>query len=403
LGRQFPRIFVSKLLPTTISRYQIVGRLGQGGMGVVYRGRDPRIGRDVAIKLLHVDNEQLRERFLQEARSAGNLTHRNIVTIYDYGEHEGQPFIAMQFIDGVTLAERMRSGGIATATALRWMQELADGLGYAHDKGVVHRDIKPANVMIDRESVVRILDFGIARVEDSSLTMAGATLGTPSYMSPEQIEGRPVNRRADVFSLGVVMYEVLSGRPPFRGDTAHQIMNAVMNERPPALVSLRPELDPAIDAVVAKAMAKDPEARYQRLSKLSADLAPIRARMPEPAVQDDDQPTGARLEHDEGHRRQQMDAYLDAADRALAQGDLAEARQQLDAALRLDPENSDVLLTQQRLNTSVFETVPVASVPPSGRIPSEASPSSRAQRLKPLCRPKRPKHARQRRCETCRR
>ena len=248
-----------KDLPHSIGRYEVVDRLGQGGMGVVYRGRDPRIGRPVAIKLLRVTDEGQRVRFLQEAQSAGNLKHPNIVTIYDYGEHEEQPYIVMEFIEGVTLASYVRQNvPLALPKKLALIEELSAALDYAHNKGVVHRDIKPANVMVDGEGVLKILDFGIARIGDSSLTQAGVMIGTPNYMSPEQIDGRPVDRRSDIFAVGLVFYELLTYRQAFPGQGALPVMHAILHTAPAPFEQVSPGIHPNLQAIVEKAKAALP-------------------------------------------------------------------------------------------------------------------------------------------------
>jgi serine/threonine protein kinase len=202
-------------LPKRIDRYEIVERLGRGGMGVVYLATDPALGRTVAIKMLTEDNEELRERFAREARSAAALKHNNIVTIYDVGEDQGRPFIAMEYLEGENLAEVIRRRAqVPLRQKLDWILELCAGLGYAHRTHIVHRDIKPANLLITTEGALKILDFGIARVTADAtadgLTRMGMLMGSPHYMSPEQAEGQPVDERSDIFAVGLVMYELLS-------------------------------------------------------------------------------------------------------------------------------------------------------------------------------------------------
>jgi serine/threonine protein kinase len=267
-------------IPQSIGRYEVIGRLGRGGMGMVFRGLDPKIGRQVAIKLLHVDDENQRERFLQEAQSAGRLKHPNIVTIYDFGEHEGKPYIVMEFVEGVTLAEEIHSRpDWPLAEKLDLIESLADGLEYAHLRGIVHRDVKPANLMLDPDGVLKILDFGIARVSNSGLTQVGTLMGTPNYMSPEQIEGRPVDRRSDIFAVGVVIYELFTGTKAFAGDTVAVVMTRILREPPTPLVELCPDLDPALIGIVDRALKKNPERRYQTLADLSADIRGVRKRL----------------------------------------------------------------------------------------------------------------------------
>ena len=278
-------------LPKSIGRYEVTGLLGRGGMGVVYLGRDPRIGRPVAIKLLHVSDEELRARFLQEAQSAGNLKHPNIVTIYDFGEHEEQPFIVMEFVEGVTFAQQIHQNlPLSLPRKLELIGLLSTALDYAHNKGIVHRDIKPANIMVDTEGVLKILDFGIARVGDSGLTQAGVMIGTPNYMSPEQVDGRPVDRRSDIFAVGLVFYELLSYRQAFPGKSAISVLNAILRTSPPSLDQTCPGLHPSLHAIVRRAMEKDPSQRYQTLAALAADITLFKNRIWVPAAEEE-QPT----------------------------------------------------------------------------------------------------------------
>ena len=267
-------------IPQSIGRYEITGRLGRGGMGMVFRGRDPKIGRQVAIKLLHVDDANQRERFLQEAQSAGRLKHPNIVTIYDFGEHEGKPFIVMEFVEGVTLAEEIsHRSDWPLSQKLDLIEALAEGLEYAHVRGIVHRDVKPANLMLDQEGVLKILDFGIARVSNSGLTKVGMLMGTPNYMSPEQIEGKTVDRRSDIFAVGVVCYELLSGQKAFAGDTVAHVMTRILRELPVPLAELCPGLDSGLVGVVERALRKNPDRRYQTLAEMAADIRAARKRL----------------------------------------------------------------------------------------------------------------------------
>src|SRR5262245_40902356 len=266
--------------PRTIGRYEVVDRIGRGGMGVVFKAKDPRIGRQVAIKLLSVADEQLRERFVQEAQSVGSLAHRNIVTIFDFGEHEGQSYIVMEYIEGVTLADQIHdSVPIALWRKLEIVEELASGLDYAHTKAIIPRDVHTANVMTDRDGVVKILDFGIARVGNITMTQAGMMLGTPNYMSPEQFESGRVDRRSDIFSVGVLLYELLAYRKAFTGEAVWDVMKAVMSKTPPPLAEFVPSLDPAIEAAVNRAIEKDPAKRYQTLTEMRDDLARARGRL----------------------------------------------------------------------------------------------------------------------------
>ena len=207
----------------------------------MYRAIDPLIGRTVAIKVLLVDDPELRARFQQEVRVAGTLTHQHIVAIYDYGESQGRPFIVMEYVEGRTLADRLRDAQPLTLPEkVRLIQQLCAALDYAHASGVVHRDIKPANLMLDRRGDLKVVDFGIAKLGEGQLTRAGDVLGTLMYMSPEQVNGEAVDRRSDVFAVGVVIYEILSLRRAFQGDTSSQLIRAILHQEPLALTHLLP-------------------------------------------------------------------------------------------------------------------------------------------------------------------
>ena len=257
------------IVPTStmrIGKFEIDGELGHGAMGVVYGARDPSIGRRVAIKTLRLadptgpDAADLRERFKREARAAGVLQHPAIVTIHDVGESEGNPYIAMEYLDGANLADILRaSGAMERSQAVSILAQIAEGLDYAHDHGIVHRDVKPANVVLTSGGVVKITDFGIAKLESAEqLTRAGHFVGTPNYTAPEQLAGKPVDGRADTYSLAVMAYELLSGTRPFVAESFSTLTYKIMNSPPPAV----PELPPRVMAVLAKGMAKKPEDRY---------------------------------------------------------------------------------------------------------------------------------------------
>ena len=273
-------------LPKRIDRYEIEKRLGRGGMGVVYLAADPALGRRVAIKMLTEDNEELRERFAREARSAAALKHNNIVTIYDVGEGQGRPFIAMEYLEGENLAEIIRRRAeVPLRQKLDWILELCAGLGYAHRTHIVHRDIKPANLLITTDGTLKILDFGIARVQSDAttegLTRMGMLMGSPHYMSPEQAEGQPVDERSDIFAVGLVVYELLSSERAFPGDTPHVVLNNIMNREPRSILEFLPDMDPELVRVVNRGLVKDRSARYQTLAEMAADLRRIRERLPD--------------------------------------------------------------------------------------------------------------------------
>jgi predicted Ser/Thr protein kinase len=244
-------------------------------MGLLYLARDPVLDRTVAIKVLSVFNDEIKRRFAGEARSAARLTHPNIITIYDVGEDQGQPFIAMEYIDGETLSEVIRRRApLRLIRRLELILQLCSGLGHAHKMGIIHRDIKPANLMLTAEGVLKILDFGLARIvadaATSGLTRAGAMLGTPHYMSPEQAMGLPADHRSDIFAVGLVMYELLTWQKAFTGDSPHVVMHRIAHESPRPIRQLFPMIDTQLEAVVNMALDRDPDKRFQSLSAFSA-------------------------------------------------------------------------------------------------------------------------------------
>jgi hypothetical protein len=264
----------------TLGRYRIVGELGRGAMGAVYRAVDPLIERDVAIKtLLPTLPEEImaevRERFLREARSAGRLNHPNIVTIYDVGEHEGVAYIAMELLEGRSLQQILRGGErLPFGTIADLVAQVADALDHAQRFSIVHRDVKPANIMIDPRGRAKLTDFGVAHVPSSSMTQTGASLGSPRYMSPEQVLGLAADPRADLFSLGVVLYEMLCGRNPFQraNDTVFSLMHRIAGEPQLPLEDPQREIPPGFAAIVDRALAKKPEQRYQRAAEMASEL-----------------------------------------------------------------------------------------------------------------------------------
>ena len=268
-------------LPAKIGRYEIIEPLGQGGMGSVLLAHDPQLDRRVAIKVLIDDNQELRERFAREGRSAAVLRHQNIVTIFDVGEHEGRPFLAMEYVDGTPLATLIEQRQPVTLIRkLEIIEELCNGLGFAHKSGIVHRDIKPANISVASDGTVKILDFGIARrAQTDELTVAGTVIGTLNYMSPEQISGRRVDHRSDIFAVGALCYELLSGERAFPGDFSNGLYNRIVNEPPEPLSSIAPALDREVIAIVDRALAKRPEDRFQELASMSKAVAAVRRRI----------------------------------------------------------------------------------------------------------------------------
>jgi serine/threonine protein kinase len=264
---------------STLGRYEILSELGQGAMGVVYKARDPMLDRIVAIKTINLTlpKEELAEyeaRFYQEAKAAGGLSHRNIVTIHDIGRSDRVAYMAMEFLEGQELRRLMQARApIPIARALDIGAQVAEGLQFAHDRQIIHRDIKPANIMVLNDGLVKITDFGIARMRTNEVkTMTGMILGSPKYMSPEQVSGKRADTRSDIFSLGVVIYEMLTGTSPFVADNIHGVMYQTMNFNPPAPRTLNPELPDVLNFIVAKALAKNLDDRYQHAKDLCNDL-----------------------------------------------------------------------------------------------------------------------------------
>jgi serine/threonine-protein kinase len=261
-----------------LGRYIIVEELGQGAMGVVYKAVDPLIDRTVAIKTINLDLsrdelESFEKRFQREVQSAGKLNHPNIVTVYDVGRTEGVAYMAMEFLEGKELREILDSGVVLPVEkVVHIAAQICDGLAFAHEHGIIHRDIKPANVMVMKNGMVKITDFGIAQVSSASRTMAGMVMGSPKYMSPEQVVGQTVDGRSDIFSLGVVLYEMLTGKTPFVGDNISAIMYQILNEEPIPPKAFNQNIPDSLNYVTLRALAKHPDARYQTAKELGRDL-----------------------------------------------------------------------------------------------------------------------------------
>ena len=263
-----------------IGRYLVTGRIGRGGMGMVYRGLDPALEREVAIKTLTVEgtlDEESRKRFAVEAKAAAKLQHRNIVTVFELGEDRGVPFIAMEMLPGVDLEALVRSGEeLLLAERLEIVIQVCRGLAYAHEHKIVHRDIKPSNIRLLDDGTAKIMDFGIAKLGGTQLTRAGMMVGTVHYMSPEQVRGQPLDGRSDVFSLGVILYEMLAGRRPFKGEGATDVLYKIIHEEPAPLDPGRlGGVSPRLQEVVGRALAKSAEARYPTAGALADDLAEV--------------------------------------------------------------------------------------------------------------------------------
>jgi len=278
----------------TIGRYELIEKLGQGGMGAVYRARDTLLQRIVAVKVIATSidqNEELRERFFREARAAGQLSHKNIITIHDLGEHEGQPYLAMEYLQGQDLLARMQSPQrMSLRRRIDVAIEICEGLDFAHVHGVVHRDIKPANIFITDSGMVKILDFGLARLVTSELTRSNMMMGTINYMAPEQIRGEKIDHRADIFSSAVVLYELLSGRRAFDADSFAATLYKILQEFPEPLQHIDPTIPSEIVRIVERALSKPRDERYQHMSEMLLDLSVFRQQLAGL-----DSPAGGRL------------------------------------------------------------------------------------------------------------
>jgi serine/threonine-protein kinase len=384
----------------------VLEKIGEGGMGSLYLARDPAIDRLVAIKLLRrgFDTEAVRERFTREARAAGRLRHPNIVTIFDVGEHDGDPFIAMEFLAGETLGELIRNGArLSLSRKLKLLEELCDGLAYAHRAGLVHRDVKPANLMVDAEGVLKILDFGIVRVGDSGMTQAGVLVGTINYMAPEQVLGTGVDHRSDIFAVGLVAYELLSGRQAFVGTMKDGLLRRIPNVEIELLPNVVSGLDPDVVAIVEQALKKEPADRYQELARMRNDLTRARQRI---EVQEEraaieaasasaetaliaEEPTAPGVPTGSGQRP--GSELLAAAERALSQGNYRYALSIAGRAAALDPQDRTPSAIVARAEAGLLErgrtfeaaTPQQVGTPPAATPPAAPAPASSATGTSP--------------------
>ena len=356
-----------------IGRYEIQRRLGVGGMGALYLARDPGLDRLVAIKLLKddfQDDPELRERFVREARSVARLRHPNIVIVHDVGEDDGRPFMAMEYIAGETLNQVLRrTPSLPVTKRLELVEDLCAGLAHAHAAGIIHRDIKPANIMLDGEGVLKILDFGIARIANSGMTQEGMMMGTLNYMSPEQVAGRGVDRGTDIFATGAVLYEVIALEQAFPGRVDTGILQKILSDGPVPLEQKVPGIDPELSAIVRKALEPDVTRRYQDAHALRQDLMKVRRRLVESeqvaaagvdrdtTIVETPKPTpaksGLKVESDRPKRlsperfaelrRQQVEEHLRFGEEAFARGEHDAALHYAERAATVDPDSREAI------------------------------------------------------------
>ncbi len=309
-------------MPTKLGKYEIKAELGRGAMGVVYSARDPRLGRPVALKTMSpsvAGDPELLQRFYREAQSAGQLRHPNIVTIYDIDEADGIPFIAMEFLEGESLEQIIAARkDLTVVKKVDVMVQTCKGLYYAHQHGIVHRDIKPANVVVLTDGMVKIVDFGIARIAGGSMTRTGIVLGTPMYMSPEQVLGHTVDARSDIFSVGVILYELLTFQNPFVADDMPTILFKIVDQPAPPLTSVLPNCPPQLENVVMRALAKNREERYQTAEDLAFDL----------------QQVGDFL------KRHMVEVYIEQGQRSYEEGNFTLAKESLQKVLEIDSNHN---------------------------------------------------------------
>lgn len=339
-----------------LGRYEVLSELGQGAMGVVYKAKDPLIDRIVAIKTINLgmaleEKEEYEGRFYQEAKAAGRLNHPNIVTIYDVGKSADIAYIAMEFLQGRELRDVLREndGLLPVDQVLDMVAQVASGLAYAHEHGIVHRDIKPSNIMLIRDGHIKITDFGIARMASSAVrTQTGMVLGSPKYMSPEQVLGKVIDQRSDIFSLGVMLYEMLTGEAPFVGDNVNSIMFQTLNLVPAAPGTLNSNVPDMLNFIVAKALAKERDDRYQNAKDFAADLRACREVLPRSSRPIDTTPGVREKKKLDAIHVAARSAAEDAAENSVNTLGLSQAFDSNEATLRLaaltsNPEEVDEL------------------------------------------------------------
>ena len=318
-----------------LGKYEVLGELGHGAMGVVYRARDPIINRLVALKTITTgvaEDPNLLHRFYREAQSAGGLQHPNIVTIYDMGEAGELPYIAMELVEGENLEQVIvRRAPLPISLKLVYAMQACRAFDYAHKRGIIHRDIKPGNVMINRDGVVKVVDFGIARVMEASRTQTGMLIGTFAYMSPEQYHGEHADERSDIWSFGVLMYELLAYERPFTGATPASLMHSICNQEPLALSQVLPDCPPELEIVVSRVLRKVPGDRYQSMEDLLLELDPICKKLQAQAV---------------------IELVVQSRQHA-DQGDFTEARDLVRQALQIDSGNQHARTLLEMVNAEL--------------------------------------------------
>ncbi|OGS80889.1 MAG: serine/threonine protein kinase [Gallionellales bacterium GWA2_55_18] len=377
-----------------LGRYEVLGELGQGAMGIVYKANDPLIDRVVAIKTINLglaleEKEEYEGRFYQEAKAAGRLNHPNIVTIYDVGKSGDVAYIAMEFLQGRELRDIMDDSGLLPVDqVLDIVTQVAQGLAYAHEHGIVHRDVKPSNIMVVRDGHAKITDFGIARMASSAVrTQTGVVLGSPKYMSPEQVMGKTIDQRSDIFSLGVMLYEMLAGQAPFYGENINAIMYQTLNAVPVPPGTLNPAVPEMANFIVAKALAKKLEDRYQNAKDLAVDLRACRDTLPRSGKQIDTPPTSGEKKLPDaisitGSKEASEEEAKPAATAGLSQAfDSAAATMKL-AALTATSEDVDELsktLKMPRHSAEAISQAESVARPPAPSAPRHAVQPSRAK------------------------
>ncbi len=351
--------------PQTIGKFEILAELGRGAMGTVYRARDPLLDRQVALKTISpglLSSEETLARFQREARAAARLQHPNIVTIYELGEVGGVHYIAMELLEGQDLAQALgQLDQLTVPQRVRIVIDVCEGLDFAHKRGVFHRDVKPANVRLLPDLSVKLVDFGIARIEDSTMTQTGLVLGTPSYIAPEVLTGARVDHRADMWSVGVVLYEMLAGRRPFDSPTIPGLVYTIVHQPPPLLDAGALGLPPAITAIVERALSKNPGGRFRDLAEMAAALGELLGERTS-----DSGRLPAAVREASYHR------HLEEAQRRLAAGDLERAQAAARQAQVLEPGRTEVLELLKQIDQKLADAPTLVPKRKAAEVPTRA-------------------------------